>query len=58
MPMTLHPSFPQLPFDERGQALVEYAMVLGLVAITCLLILGTLGQDLIALFNAVLPGFA
>jgi Flp pilus assembly pilin Flp len=56
--MTLHPSFPQLPSDERGQALVEYAMVLALIAITCLLILGTLGQDLIALFNAVLPGFA
>jgi Flp pilus assembly pilin Flp len=56
--MTLHPSFPHFPLDERGQALVEYAMVLGLIAITCLLILGTLGQDLVALFDAVLPGFA
>ncbi len=33
-------------------------MVLALIAITCLLILGTLGQDLVALFDAVLPGFA
>ncbi len=33
-------------------------MVLGLVAITCLLILGTLGQNLIALFDAVLPELA
>ena len=55
--MTLHLSLTQ-PYDERGQALVEYAMVLGLVAIACLLILGTLGQDLIALFDAVLPGLA
>jgi Flp pilus assembly pilin Flp len=55
--MTHHLSFTQ-PFDERGQALVEYAMVLALVAVTCLLILGTLGQDLAALFDALLAGFA
>jgi Flp pilus assembly pilin Flp len=55
--MTLHPSFPR-PYGERGQALVEYAMVLALVAIACLFILGTLGQDLVALFDALLAGFA
>jgi Flp pilus assembly pilin Flp len=55
--MTVHTSFPQ-PFDERGQALVEYSLVIALVAIACLFILGTLGQDLVALFDAVLPAFA
>lgn len=55
--MTPHLSFTQ-PHGERGQALVEYSLVIALVAIACLFVLGTLGQDLIALFDAVLPGFA
>ena len=55
--MTLHLSFTR-PLDERGQALVEYSLVIALIAITCLFVLGTLGQDLVALFDAVLPGLA
>ena len=44
--------------DEHGQTMAEYALVLSLIAATCVLALGAVGADVIALFNQVLPGFA
>ena len=33
-------------FEDNGQALVEYALVLGLIAIAALVLLTALGQDI------------
>lgn len=39
--------------DERGQALTEYGLILALVAIAVIVILGTLGGKLQALFQRI-----
>ena len=43
---------------EHGQTMPEYALVLALIAAACVLALGAVGADVIAMFNQVLPGFA
>jgi Flp pilus assembly pilin Flp len=43
--------------DERGQALVEYALILFLVALVCIAILGTLGGAVSSMFNKVVVDF-
>jgi Flp pilus assembly pilin Flp len=42
---------------EEGQALVEYALVLFLVAVVCIVILGTLGNAVSSMFSKVTNGF-
>ena len=36
---------------EEGQDLVEYALLLGLVALACVVILSTIGQDINTIFT-------
>lgn len=43
--------------DEEGQALVEYALILFLVALVCIAILGTLGGAVSSMFNKVVVDF-
>jgi Flp pilus assembly pilin Flp len=43
---TRHPS-------DRGQALVEYTLLLGLVTVTCMVALQQLGGDVNGIFQAV-----
>ena len=43
--------------DEDGQALIEYALILGLVALVCFGTLTLFGAPLNAIFNAVVAGF-
>jgi pilus assembly protein Flp/PilA len=39
--------------EERGQGLVEYALVVGLVAAALVGVLAALGADIVALFTSV-----
>jgi Flp pilus assembly pilin Flp len=41
---------------EAGQAMVEYGLIVGLVAVACVLVLDAVGGDVLALFNQV-PSF-
>ena len=38
---------------EEGASIVEYGLLIGLIAIACMTILGTLGLDLSAMFGTV-----
>jgi Flp pilus assembly pilin Flp len=42
---------------EDGQALVEYALILFLVALVCIAILGTLGTSVSSMFNTITNDF-
>jgi Flp pilus assembly pilin Flp len=42
---------------EEGQALVEYALILFLVALVCIAILGTMGTKVSSMFNTVTDDF-
>ncbi len=42
---------------EEGQGLVEYGMILVLVAVALALILGILGQELVTFFQSVIDAF-
>jgi pilus assembly protein Flp/PilA len=37
--------------DERGAALVEYGLLVALIAVACILVLGFLGDDIVANFQ-------
>jgi pilus assembly protein Flp/PilA len=39
--------------DEAGAALVEYAMLVGLIAVICVVAVTTLGTDVSGAFNAI-----
>jgi pilus assembly protein Flp/PilA len=39
--------------EEAGQTLVEYGLIVALLSIAAILILGILGQDIVAVFNTV-----
>ncbi len=43
--------------DESGATMVEYAIMLGLIAAVCIAIVGTLGLSTDGLFHTVKPGF-
>jgi Flp pilus assembly pilin Flp len=43
--------------DERGQAMVEYALILFLVALVAIAILGTLGTTVSSMFSTVISEF-
>jgi Flp pilus assembly pilin Flp len=51
--------FPPVPArtDERGQAMVEYALILFLVALVAIAILGTLGTTVSSMFSTVISEF-
>lgn len=38
---------------EEGQGLVEYALILGLIAVACVVILGATGTSINGLFTAI-----
>jgi Flp pilus assembly pilin Flp len=40
-------------FEDEGQALVEYALILGLIAVATLVLMTALGQDITALLARV-----
>ena len=39
--------------DERGAAMVEYALLIALIAAVCIVVLGTLGTNISGLFGHV-----
>jgi len=39
--------------DERGQAMVEYALLISLVAIVCIGVVSTMGLSLSSLYNTI-----
>jgi pilus assembly protein Flp/PilA len=41
------------PRNEKGQGLVEYALILVLVAIAAIIVMGTLGTQITAVFQEV-----
>jgi Flp pilus assembly pilin Flp len=43
--------------DEAGQAMIEYALILALVALFCFGTLTLFGAPMNAIFNAVVAGF-
>lgn len=55
--MTLRP-IRQLMHDEDGAALAEYALLIGLIAVVCILALKTLGTKLSDLFATVLDAWS
>lgn len=45
-----------LMLDENGQGLVEYALIIGFVALAAVAILYQLGEPIVAIFNNLLVG--
>ena len=43
---------------QEGQGLVEYALILVLISIVAITIMGTVGDDIIAVFNSVVAALA
>jgi Flp pilus assembly pilin Flp len=41
--------------DERGATLVEYALVIGLIAGVAIIVLTAIGQDVVGIFTGILP---
>ena len=39
--------------DDEGAALVEYGMLVGLIAVVCVLAVGTLGQAILGYFTSI-----
>ena len=39
--------------EESGQTLVEYGLIVALLSIAAIIVLGVLGQDIVAVFNKV-----
>ena len=46
--------FLELVYDERGADLAEYALILALVVIVAIVVLTTLGQQIVAIFNDII----
>jgi len=44
--------------DERGAALVEYGMLIGLIAVVCLVAVTTLGTEISTAFSKYVVGLA
>jgi pilus assembly protein Flp/PilA len=47
-----------LPKDETGAALVEYGMLVGLIAVTCVVAITTLGTEVSAAFSSIASSLA
>jgi Flp pilus assembly pilin Flp len=43
------------PASQNGQAMLEYGLILSLVAVACVVVVGTIGNHVFTLFNQVLP---
>jgi len=58
-PITMnHPADIQIldqPASQSAQAIVEYSLILSLVAVACVFAVGTIGDRVVTLFNQVLP---
>lgn len=39
--------------SERGQGMVEYALILGLISVVCIVALGLISGDIKAIFNSI-----
>jgi pilus assembly protein Flp/PilA len=48
----------RLRLDEEGAALVEYGMLIGLIAVVCLVAVTTLGTEISAAFSQYAIGLA
>jgi pilus assembly protein Flp/PilA len=48
----------RLRMDEEGAALVEYGMLIGLIAVVCLVAVTTLGTEISAAFSQYAVGLA
>jgi pilus assembly protein Flp/PilA len=46
----------RLRFDQRGQGMVEYALILVLVAVVVIAVLTTMGQTILAKFTQINTG--
>jgi Flp pilus assembly pilin Flp len=47
--------FRELMGDERGATLVEYALVIGLIAGVAIIVLTAIGQGVVGIFTGILP---
>ena len=43
----------RLPFCQRGQSMVEYALILVLIAVVVMVVLGTMGTTIAAKFSSI-----
>ena len=43
----------RLPFYQRGQSMVEYALILVLIAVVVMVVLGTMGNVIAAKFQSI-----
>ena len=50
---TLISRFQQLKDRDEGQAMVEYALILGLISVVTIAVLGTIGTDVNTIFQTV-----
>jgi Flp pilus assembly pilin Flp len=57
LPRLVHPGLAALRDGEEGQALLEYAMILGLVAVVCAAVLGALGTSVSNLLSSAASAF-
>jgi pilus assembly protein Flp/PilA len=39
--------------NEEGQALVEYGLLVGLIAVVCVVVIGTLGTQISTMFQSI-----
>jgi pilus assembly protein Flp/PilA len=54
---TMHPPLKSVFADQDGQAIVEYALILFLVALVVIAILGTMGAAVSSMFSTVVSEF-
>jgi len=54
----MHHFFSRIRLDERGAALVEYGLLVGLIAVICAVAITLLGQELSDGFSAVASGLS
>ena len=57
IPMRAYLALTSVRDREEGQAMVEYALILFLVALVCIAILSTLGTSVSSMFNTVTNDF-
>ena len=58
MQLYLHQLMTRLRRDEKGAALVEYGLLVGLIAVVCVTVVTTLGTDISTKFQAIVTALA